>query len=163
MVAVFLLPAPAQAYTTTGCKWSTGTLRIDIRYVNGNFRTGINQAISNYNSSTDVTLSGVDSSGPAWTAEHAGYGATGWEGHSSWQCLLGKTLNSQMQLNTYYLGGTTPAARLKIVWAHEMGHSLGLSHVSTLQRVMYTSASDAYNAGVRSLTSDEINGINSLY
>jgi predicted Zn-dependent protease len=53
--------------------------------------------------------------------------------------------------------------RLKVVWLHELGHSIGLGHVSTLKRVMYTSASDAYFAGVTSLTSDEIAGVNSIY
>ena len=72
------------------------------------------------------------------------------------------TLNSSMHLNTYYLSAATPK-RLKVVWAHEMGHSLGLGHVPELKRVMYSSASSAFNAGVEALTSDEVSGINSLY
>lgn len=129
---------------------------------NGDFRTGINRAISNYNTATDVSVTAVDGSGPAWSADNASYGATGWEGNSSWTCLLGNTLNSSMHLNTYYLSAATPK-RLKVVWAHEMGHSLGLGHVPELKRVMYSSASSAFNAGVEALTSDEVSGINSLY
>lgn len=35
--------------------------------------------------------------------------------------------------------------------------------ISTINTVMYKSASDAYNNGVRYLTSDDIKGINSRY
>jgi predicted Zn-dependent protease len=154
---------PANAYATTGCKWPTGALSINISYVNGNFRTAINQARSNYTSATDVDLTTTDSSGPTFTAANSNYGATGWEGQASWTCLFGTTTAVQARLNQYYLSGSEPVTRLKVVWAHEIGHGLGLDHVSTVARVMYTSASAAYNAGVTGLTSDEINGINALY
>lgn len=162
-LGIAIVPAvPASAYTTTGCKWSSSTLRIDYRYVNGNFRTAINQAVANYNA-TDVTLSTVDTSGPAFTAQNANYGATGYEGQASWSCLLGKTNNAQIRVNQYYLSGLEPIARLKVVWLHEIGHGLGLDHVTPTARVMYTSASSAYFAGVTALTTDEYNGINALY
>jgi len=64
--------------------------------------------------------------------------------------------------NDYYLGGAS-VTRMKVVWLHEIGHGLGLDHVGTVKRVMYKSASDAYNAGVTALTDDEISGINKLY
>lgn len=157
------LASPAQAYTKTGCKWSTGTLNIDYRLVNGNFRTALNQATNGYNAYTDVNLTTVDSSGPSFTAQNTNYGATGWEGQASWSCPFGPTNNAQIRVNQYYLSGLEPVTRLKVVWMHEVGHALGLSHVSTVARVMYTSASAAYNAGVITLTSDEIAGINYLY
>ncbi|KQR89415.1 hypothetical protein [Microbacterium sp. Leaf179] len=69
-----LVAVPAStafAYATTGCKWGTGSLRIDYRYVNGNFRTAISQAKNNYNASTDVSLSTLDESGPSFTAQNS--------------------------------------------------------------------------------------------
>lgn len=163
-VGAAVVPAlPAAAYTTTGCKWNSANLNIDYRYVNGNFRSGIQQAASNYTYSTDTNLTLVDSSGPTFTAQNNNYGATGYEAQATWNCVGGWTYSGQARVNQYYLNGTEPLTRLKVVWAHELGHMLGLGHVSGTNRVMYTSASTAYNNGVTGLTSDEINGINALY
>ena len=156
-------PQTADAYATTGCKWSTKNINIDIRYVNGNFRTAIKKAITNYYNSTDVKPKAVETSGNSFTARNASYGANGWEGYATWTCVLGNTLSVDAKLNMYYLSGTEPITRLKVVWAHELGHGFGLNHVSNDKRVMYTSPSTAYNNGVTGLTSDEISGINSLY
>ena len=51
---------------------------------------------------------------------------------------------------------------MRVLWLHELSHVWGLGH-STINTVMYTSASSAYYNGVRYLTSDDINGYNSLY
>lgn len=165
VLSILALAAPPQAsaYVTHGCKWSTGSLRIDWRWVIDNYRTGLSWAAANYTSATDVALTPVNVSGPAWTAVMGSYGATGWEGQASWSCPFSTTHNAQMRLSTFSLPGSTTPARLKITWAHEIGHVLGLSHVSRTDRVMYTAPGTAYVAGVRALTSDEINGINSLY
>ncbi len=162
---VFAAQLDANAYTTTGCKWGSGTIKVDTRYVNGHFFTAIKQAISNYTSATDVTMSYVDASGPGLKAQNADYGYTGWEGRADWTCALGRYIGVTAKINMTYLPGTssTDVPRLKVVWLHELGHSIGLGHVSTVKRVMYTSASTAYSNGVRSLTSDEIAGVNALY
>lgn len=154
--------APANAYTTTGCDWGTIHIKVDGSYSNGAFSTALSQAISNYYNSTVLYLTRQDSSGNSFKALNTNYGATGWEGNTSWSCLFGTTHSAQAKLNQYYLQ-SAPTARLKVVWLHELGHGLGLGHVSSAYRVMYTSASTAYNNGVRSLTSDEINGINTIY
>lgn len=163
-IAIVVPASTASAYTTTGCKWGNTTLRINYSYVASQYTTGLSSAKNNYNSSTPVlSLSLTTSSGPSWTAATSNYGNTGWEAHANWTCAFGKTSNCSMRMNQYYLNGTEPWQRHKVIWAHEMGHCLGLGHVSTVARVMYTSATAAYNAGVRSLTSDEINGINAIY
>lgn len=162
--ALVALPTAALAYTKTGVSWTTGNLTIDYRYVNGNFRTALNNSNSNYNAATHVYLKTTDTSGPAWTASNNNYGATGWEGQATWSSdIFYHTYACNMQLNQYYLVGTEPLTRLKVVWEHESGHCLGLDHVSSATHVMYTSASQAYNNGVRGLTTDEINGINTMY
>lgn len=158
------VPSAAMAYTKTGVSWTTGKLTIDYRYVNGTFRTALNNSNSNYNSATRLVLKTTDTAGPSWKALNANYGATGWEGQASWSSnIFYQTTACTMQLNQYYLSGAEPAAQLKVVWEHESGHCLGLGHVTSSSRVMYTSASTAYFNGVTSLTSDEINGINTMY
>lgn len=154
--------APASAYSTTGAKWPATNIQINYSLVNGDYRSGFTSAVGNYRLSTDVNLTGTLNSGPTFTARNTNYGASGWEGQASWTAPFGVTTSAQIRLNDYYLQNA-PVARLKVVWLHEIGHGLGLDHVSTVARVMYTSATSAYNAGVRNLTSDEINGINALY
>lgn len=163
LVGLVGFPSAAMAYTTTGTKWSTGTLRIDYRFVNGNFRTALNNGKSNYNSTTHVSLSTVDVSGPTWTAENANYGATGYEGMANWTNIGGLTLSCDMYINQWYLSGSEPLNQLKVVWEHETGHCLGLNHVASATHVMYSSASVAYSNGVTALTTDDKNGINALY
>lgn len=161
--AMVAIPTAAQAYTTTGQKWGNANLRIYVATTSGDYRTSINQASSNYTSSTDVNLTNTTDGGPAFSAANTNAGATGYEGHTDWNYVGGRTTSAHSILNTYYLSGA-PVARLKVVWLHELGHGLGLNHVSGTNRVMYTSASTAYTSGgVRSLTSDEISGINALY
>lgn len=72
------------------------------------------------------------------------------------------THSATSRLNQYYLGSAV-TARPKVVWLHELGHGLGLNHVTPVYHVMYSSATTAYNYGVRALTADEINGIDTIY
>lgn len=159
-----LAPTSASAYTTTGCKWSSPNLTIDVSLTNGVFRTAINSALNNYTLGTDVNLTSTTSTGPSFTARNTNYGATGWEGQNYYVCPFGNTTSSQARINQYYLFGTSDQeGRIRVVWLHEIGHGLGLHHVTSSSRVMYTSASQAFFNGVRNLTSDEVAGINSLY
>lgn len=154
----------SSAYTLNGCKWPSTIMDLDYRRTSGNYRTAIGQAIVNYNNATPVHLNGVESTGASMSSDVANYGATGWEAFNDSTCIGGTTFSSTSKINTYYLPSSTPVARLKVVWLHELGHSLGLGHASAINRVMYTSASTAYTSGgVRGLTTDEIAGIDYLY
>jgi hypothetical protein len=119
-------------------------------------------ATSHYGGTTPVHLTLVTSSS-SWSATANLYGKTGWEAHSTWSCVLGKTTSCAMQMNQWYLDGTEPRTQIKVVWEHEMGHCFGLDHVTAVHHVMYNSASVAYADGVAGLTTDEINGIKALY
>lgn len=69
-----------------------------------------------------------------------------------------------MRLNQYYIAKTAPALRIRLVWLHEMGHSLGLAHVNNAYRVMYGGGTGTvYANGVTTLSPDDKNGINALY
>ncbi|KRF08950.1 hypothetical protein ASH00_04540 [Arthrobacter sp. Soil782] len=131
--------------------------------MNGPYRTAFNYAVSNYNAATQVTLTAVDVSGPTFTARNQNYGVTGWEAQATTNCPFGTTTSSALRMNQYYLQGDEPLNRLKVVWAHEIGHGLGLAHVSTVARVMHTYPSTSYSVGVSGLTTDDVNGINARY
>lgn len=162
-----LLPSqPAYAYTLSTSRWSSGTRQIDGQRssVKDNYLESLKQAAANYNSSTDVSLKVITSiRGGNWHAKVYAYGNTGWEGRSTWFLNGGKTSSAVSEINATS-ASTYTVARLKVLWLHELAHVWGLGHVPSMKRVMYASASDAYlYGGVRSLTSDEIAGINSLY
>ena len=162
VAALVLAPAPAYAYTTTGCKWITGNLGVKNTLSGTASHNALDAALNNYTLGTDVNLTPTNNIHEPFLTEQYNFGATGWEGQATWTCPTGWTTGGMARLNTYYVGGATEG-RLRVVWLHEVGHVLGLSHVTVTARVMYTSASSAYNAGVRNLTSDEVAGINFLY
>ncbi|RWZ68093.1 matrixin family metalloprotease [Labedella populi] len=163
-VALVAVPTSANAYTHTGLRWATPNLRIDTSGASGASKTALSSAISHISDRTDVLLLGTSATDPTWKARNGNYGATGWEGLNSTTQLAGRTLSSLSRVNTHYVANTTAnQARIRVIWLHELSHGLGLGHVTSKTRVMYTSASVAYNNGVRNLTSDEINGINTLY
>lgn len=159
---LFSLIAPeANAFTTTGCKWGTTSPTISTQNVSGIYITPFANARNDINSLTPVTLN-TTADGAFWWAWNGKYGATGWEGLATWTCSSGKVTGANSKLNDYYLA-SAPSARIKVVWLHELSHVFGLGHVTTVTRVMYSSASTAYNNGVRTLTADETNGYNYLY
>ena len=164
VISLCAAPLTANAYTYTGCKWPASNLNVNIIGTSGTSGTAIRSALSNYTAATDVNLTGVTTTGPTFTANQFNYGATGWAGINSSVCPFGNTTSSAVRLNLYYTFNTAAnEGRLRLIWLHEIGHALGLDHVTTVARVMYTPTSSAYTAGVRNLTSDEKNGINALY
>ncbi len=158
---ITLTPVKANAYTLTGCKWETKSPIISSRGVTGIYTTPLREARLDINSKTPVNLK-QSAYGTAWWAFNGDYGNTGWEGLAVWNCRNGKVLSASSRLNNTFLSGK-PAAQIKVVWLHELSHVFGLNHVTSINRVMYTSASAAYHHGVRSLTSDEIAAYEHLY
>lgn len=156
-----LSAAPAMAYTHTGCHWITGNLGIRNTLSPGTSRDALNQAIATWSNVSDVNLVSTQNNEPFRT-ESYNYGATGWEGQASYSCVPGFMTSVLAKLNSYYTNNY-PTARKKVIWLHELGHGLGLGHVTVSTRVMYTSASTAYLNGTRNPTSDDINGVNALY
>lgn len=165
LVGVVVSAPDAGAYTRSGCTWDSPSQKIETSGVGASYIGGLRYAKENYNARTDVELTLTKADGPRWTAATGDYGATGWEAIANWNsnCETSGTYICRMRVNKYYVPATAGAARHKVIWAHEMGHCLGLNHVSASNHVMYTSASTAYRAGVRGLTADEVTGINALY
>ncbi|MDO5083631.1 MAG: matrixin family metalloprotease [Arachnia propionica] len=160
--AILSTGSPAShGYTATGCRWGTKSPTISTRNVHGKYSTAFYSAQSNINARTPVTLN-TTADGALWWAWNGNYGSSGWEGLSSWGCRSGKVTGGNSRVNNTYLAGA-PSGQIKVVWLHELSHVFGLGHVNSKKRVMYTSASEAYKNGVRSLTSDEIAGYRHLY
>lgn len=159
----------AHAYSLylNGCAWSTGTLRIDERDVQPHaaYLNSLHAAAYDYNHNTaNLALSNVYVTGPALVATFANDASANWEAITYRYCPFGLGITSAtFKLNVAHLPSSTAALQLKVVWEHELGHSLGLDHVPQNTHVMYSYASAAYLNGVTGLTQDEINGINFLY
>lgn len=163
MLLSIMSPCTAYAYSLSGSKWSSNSMTVTVSSaITGNYKTAISQAASNINSSTDVSFS-TSNTGAIWSAVVKNYGATGWEGQSTWSYgISGKTSLADSKINSYYMPSSTAVAKLRVLWLHELSHVWGLGH-SNINTVMYTSASSAYSNGVRYLTSDDIRGYNYLY
>lgn len=156
----------AYAYQKTGQKWGSKTQTVYLdSSVKGAYLTGAKSAIVNYDNSTDAVMKqSTTQSKLPWKAAVKRVANSGWEGRSEWNYnkTTNKITSATSTINSYYCSGYS-SAQLKVIWLHEFGHVWGLAHSVRKDRVMYTSASAAYKNGVRSLTSDEISGINALY
>lgn len=159
-----LLPSSAFAYTKSGHTWRSSNRSVLIlSSVTGSYRTQLISAITNYNSIRDIKMSTTSSTSCPWKASLVRNKSVSWEGitYTTWDSS-NKLTSAISQLNKHYCDNYADATK-RVVWLHELGHGWGLGHVTATKRVMYKSASGAYKAGVRALTSDEINGINALY
>jgi len=161
-VGLIAIPNVAQAYAYENSSWGNANLRIYVATTSGKYRTAINQASSNYTSATDLNLTNTTTGGPSFSAADVNNGADGYEGWTDWSAPVGRTISAHSTVNRHYVSGKT-TANIKVIWLHELGHGLGLAHVTPVARVMHNPATGAYNAGVRNLTSDEVAGINKKY
>ena len=151
----------AEAATYTDSRWGTNSLRFNVLAVSGRARTAIQDASINYTSVTDVDVA-VSTSYSAWAAENRYFGNAQIQGRSYWKWRDGITYEAQCCLNNYW-GENASTDALRVVWLHEMGHALGLDHVSNNREVMYENAASVYSRGIYALTVDARNGINYLY
>ena len=157
-----LSATPAEAYTTTGCKWASSTAK----YANNtpsSYNTAVSSAASAWTSATDINWV-TGSSGVVAYVVAGNYGASGYEGLTTWICnWAGTYQNLNIQLNRHYMDSHN-AARKKAIVMHEFGHALGLNHSSVRgYPVMATSPSNSYLNGTTSLKPDDIAGANFLY
>lgn len=164
IVLLHSFTTPAEAYERNGIKWPFPTQIISAYTdVTGNYSTALNQAITNFNTSTQVHLSRHD--GAPWVAQVQSYGAVDWEGMSKTNTGNGvyTVTWARSKVNTAYIPASTAVSRIKILWLHELCHVWGLGHTTNPRTVMYWNVATPYANGISSLTSDEINGINSIY
>jgi hypothetical protein len=162
IAAWIILPAhPAAAYATNGCKWPTNNLNINTSSTTGVYTVPLGTAIGQWSANTDVNLAGASSG--TFAARNGFYGANGYAGYANTTCPFGATTSVDFWVNEYYAQSYT-AEQKRVLWGHELGHGLGLAHVTPNTRLMHDTPINAYNqGGVRGPTTDDINGMNSLY
>lgn len=162
MVVNVGLATSAAAYSTTGCKWANGpNVTYWINMGSGTNRTAAQATLTSWSTLTDVNLSSSGSSNFSITSKNDG--ASGYDGRTTWLCLLGVTTSAESWVNTHYTSSYV-LRKIEAVYSHEVGHGLGLGHGSNNAVIMYTCAACVYNIhGYYWPQTDDRNGMNSLY
>lgn len=158
------LTSRAQAYTLTGCHFSSGNIGWSRDSIpTGNVRTALPAAPAGWNP-TDVNLTEYSFPIGAITASVYQSSSDGLDGRSWWSCGSNKiTTRATVQVNTTNAGGLS-LNRLRAIWTHEFGHALGLGHRASNQVVMYSCARCFYDAtGYYTPRTDDRAGVNYLY
>lgn len=152
-------PQQANAYTLTGCKWGSSRITYTDQAL-GQYSPSLRDAAYSWGTYTDID--GMYPTGGNMTAGSTYSGANGLDGYTTWNCPFGNLFTSRVELNWYY-GQSMSYGQLRVVWAHELGHGVGLNH-SGVGNVMYSCARCTYNSyGRYNPAPDDIAGMNSIY
>lgn len=127
--------------------------------MNSTNRSSLNNAISMWeNTPTNSSISFNQSSSYTTNFTAQNFGNIEWSGHTTSVATNGIISMSYVSLNTYFTDSYASYKR-DAVWAHEIGHVLGLDDVTNEYTLMhYNDDRKVWNPGT-----DEINGINYLY
>lgn len=153
----------ANAYVLIGTKWPTGSQQFE-NNATAAYVSSATSAMNSWNSATQLNLQESSSAQPLRLFV-VNYGATGYEGVTitTKNFLTGYFYKADVTLNTYYASSYSTNAK-RAVWVHEIGHGVGLDHVSSTKLMMYSCASCVYtNYGYYTPQSDDIAGVNFLY
>lgn len=167
IISLFILSFSTQeahAYTLLGGKQKTTSIRWQITVLKAAYVQPLHDAIDAWDA-TSTPLSFTESDGTQKTQIFVSgddYGNTGWNA----QCtnflefiFWGDYVDSSIQANYTYMVTMSNALK-QGVFAHEIGHALGLGHVTDPYQVMCTSAD---GRAVNVPGSDDIAGVNYLY
>lgn len=165
-----LVAAPAssaQAWVSEGCKMGTRNVTYQSSQPTA-YATAVSASVTSWNNSTSVlTLSKVSSGGKIAVVV-GGYGSTGWDGLTSYQCTIGYFDGQVLaRINRTYTDSYSTNKRRSVI-THELGHSIGLAHNNAracdVMAVMYYETQGRYDScNVYTPRADDITGINALY
>ncbi|REB06018.1 hypothetical protein DVB69_13860 [Sporosarcina sp. BI001-red] len=154
----------AQAYNLLGGKHKTKNLAYRINpLLETKYHSPFKTAMASWAAVTPISFaSQVGTNRAQIIINGKDYGSTGWNAqNTNYRDLIvaGNYVDSIIDANYYYMSGMTNSTR-QGVFAHELGHSLGLDHVTNTKQVMCTS-----RAGRAVITpgSDDIAGVKALY
>lgn len=157
-----LAPPLANAYTLTGCKWSNKAITWTDK-TNG--YSGY-QAPAIAGAKSWATLTDINDMRPYggnMVPQTQNNGNNGYDGWTTWTCN-GSSLSTAKVTVNYYLTKNYSSKKKQVVWAHEVGHGVGIGHSASGAMVMYTCAACVYSTyGYYEPRSDDINAANYLY
>ncbi|WP_214712933.1 MULTISPECIES: M57 family metalloprotease [unclassified Exiguobacterium] len=162
--ALFFTVQHVDAYALLGGKHSTASLNYAIKQFDGTYtKVGapLNSAVADWNATATKVSFNANQTSYKITVTAKNFGNVSWSGYcSNSKDFSGNYTSSAISGNLYYLNQASyTASKVKGVWAHEFGHALGLAHVSQTNKLMYNNDGRT----VYKPTTDEINGVNSLY
>lgn len=168
-IAILLVLSVSQqvfAYAYLGGKHTSNSISYTPRDFNGTYdKVGkpFNDALADWNATATKINFFYNATTPKIVVKANDYGNVSWSGRCTnyRELIVGYNYSdSVIEGNLYYLNKSTySASKVKGVWAHELGHALGLAHVSGSNKLMYDN--DART--VYQPTYDEVDGINALY
>lgn len=161
LFCTFLIsPVIASAYSLeTGVSRFPSQYDIRIKYVavlsTPNLLSNVQAATSAWNSSAAQVLFTLNSTSPNIDLTSGAYGSTGWDGLCYYPTILNGN-HASIKINNYYasiLGNQSECI------AHELGHAIGLAHVSATTSLMRATG----YKGSATPSLDDTNGVNSFY
>lgn len=161
VLASFIPASAASAYTKTGCKWSSSTVRWNGENIGSAWSPSAVSAALSWANYSDVNGMTTTSSAVMYGYEDNA-GPSGYAGRTTWTCLGGAYLDANVTINPYYANSYNTAKR-RAAWVHEFGHALGLDHGPS-NALMNTCAPCVYeNYGYYFPRPDDVAGMNSIY
>jgi predicted Zn-dependent protease len=151
----------ASAYALNGCKFFFANEPY-ANVANSAHAPAANNAANDWTNLTDINLSNTGNLN-VLVLRTNNFGNTGYDGITTVPPCSGVngvwTSVVNVYANTFYTAGYTYTGK-KNVYEHEIGHALGLAHVTACNQIMYSAA---WCNGIIGPQSDDIAGANFLY
>lgn len=174
VTSMLVFSAPALAYHLEGPRWSsqrssgccaTFYVQYSSAFYSGdkagfdNGRAAWNGSPANvlfYSGSSSITVDDTNNSSVGWD------GITNWHWSSCGFLWQDECFDYAHVLLNYHFTQNDSASTIKGIAAHELGHAIGLAHTNgCVLMTPYTSTRNS--CGIYTPTSDDVNGVNSLY
>jgi predicted Zn-dependent protease len=155
---------PTFAYNLAGHYWDTSVVRYNYaKDLDSDYLDELDDALTAWNKAVQkyVAFGRDTQKSRLFIFKEADYGNTGWNAETSVKVYTGSDIvqTATISPNSYYMDNMG-AFDLQGVFAHELGHVLGLDHVKDKNQVMCTAAD---GRKVNKPGDDDIDGIKAIY
>lgn len=165
LVSIFGLALnDAQAYSLLGGKHRTTSLTYKINSsLTSTYHSSFKSAVAAWDAAVSLSFGPqVGTNRPQIVVNGKDFGNTGWNAQNTNYrefVITGDYVDSVIDANYYYMKDMTEFKR-QGVFGHELGHSLGLDHVTDTSQIMCTSKD---GRAVNKPGNDDIKGVNAIY